>query len=80
MPRERYTYRTRFDTPGAYELALTAALMGILGRGVHDLSGIVAALATADVRPPGAASWTEAAFVDEMRRLGAGPDPGPLGS
>ena len=78
MSDERYTYRNQFVNPGPYEQALTAALMEILGRGIHDLPGIVAALNAKDVRPAGASGWTEATFAAEMHRLGVGPEPGPL--
>jgi hypothetical protein len=78
MSDERYTHRNKFANPGPYEQALTAALMEILGRGIHDLPGIVAALNAKDVRPAGASGWTESTFTAEMHRLGAGPEPGPL--
>jgi hypothetical protein len=78
MTDERYTYRNQFVNPGPYEHALTAALMEILGRGIHDLPGIIAALNAKEVRPPGESGWTEAIFTAEMHRLGVGPEPGPL--
>jgi len=65
-------------TPGAYESALCQNLMQILGRKVHDLPGIVAALNQTDVRAPGQPQWTEALFCAEIKRLGALPQQEPL--
>lgn len=64
--------------PGPYERALCQNLMQILGRKVHDLPAIVAALNQTDVRPEGQALWTEELFCAEVKRLGAIPEREPL--
>ena len=74
----RYVYRNQFESPGAYETALCGALFDILGRGMHDLPAIVDALNAKGVRPPQGEQWTEALFVAEMDRLGAGPETSPF--
>jgi len=61
-------------SPDPYEERLCTALMQILGRGTHDLPGIVAALNAAGIADPGGKAWTEAEFVAVMGRLGAGPE------
>ena len=61
-------------TPSPYEAALCQTLMQILGRKVHDLPGIVAALNETAVRPEGEARWTEALLRAELKRLGAIPE------
>ncbi len=65
-------------TPGPYEAALCQTLMQILGRKVHDLPGIVAALNETNVRPEGQARWTETLFRAEIKRLGTIPEHQPL--
>jgi hypothetical protein len=74
----RYTYRNQFDSPGAYETALSGALFEILGSGMHDLPAIVDALNAKGIRSPGGGQWTESLFVAEMDRLGAGPETSPF--
>lgn len=66
------------DTPAEYDERLCTALMQILGRGTHDLAGIVAALNAAGVPNAAGGAWSEAGFVAEMKRLGAGPEHKPM--
>src|SRR5206468_4028601 len=65
-----------------YEQRLSRTLIGILGRGIHDLPGIVAALNKTDAGPQSEGAWTEQTFVAEMERLGVYPNStgAPLGA
>ncbi|MPY96703.1 MAG: hypothetical protein GEU97_01665 [Actinophytocola sp.] len=62
--------QTRTHPPTSYENALADELESIYGRGVHDLTGVVAALNDGGVRPPTGAEWTEESFTAELARLG----------
>ena len=55
---------------GPYETALGDALEEIFGRGVHDLSGVVAALNEKGLRTPEGEGWSEQNFPAIMERLG----------
>jgi len=75
MPeRSRFIHRTLKPSPSQYESALSRALTGILGKGIHDLAGIVAALNETQLRFPNGGTWTEENFAAEMERLGAYPN------
>lgn len=54
----------------SYEHALADELEAIFGRGIHDLSSLVAALNETGVRPPDGADWTTGSFTTEIARLG----------
>lgn len=62
--------QSRDDAPGMAENRLGDALEDLFGRGVHDLSEIVAGLNGLGIAAPGGQPWTEASFGAEMRRLG----------
>jgi len=66
----------REEAPSDYETALCAALMGILGREIHDLPAIVGGLNETEMAPEGGGAWTEQSFRAEMARLGDGPEKG----
>jgi hypothetical protein len=70
----RFVHRTLKLESSDYEKKLASTLLGILGRGVHDLTGIVEALNQAETRPEAAPKWTSALFVSEMERLGYYPN------
>lgn len=70
----RTIHRTLNTSPSAYEKKLSGVLVAILGRSIHDLRGIVAALNESDVRPSNAERWSEENFPAEMERLGAYPN------
>lgn len=65
----RCTYRGVDLAPGPYEKQLSAALFGILAKGIHDLAGIVAALNDDTVRTADGRKWTETGFAAELARL-----------
>ena len=79
---QRYIHRTLNVSASDYEQRLSRTLIGILGRGIHDLPGIVAALSKTEVGPQSGGAWTEETFVAEMERLGAYPNSvgAPLGA
>ena len=54
----------------SYEQALADELEAIFGKGVWDLSGLVAALNETPLRLPDGADWTEETFAAEIARLG----------
>lgn len=56
--------------PSKYEAKLAAVLEEILGRGTHDLPGLLAELNDAGIASH-AGEWTEASLIDELGRLGA---------
>ena len=66
----------REEPPSDHETALCETLMGILGREVHALPGIVRGLSETEVAPEGGGTWTEHSFRAEMARLGDGPEKG----
>jgi hypothetical protein len=72
--QRRFTHRSSVLAPPAEEAAFAKALFGVLNKGIHDLTGIVAALNATAVRAPGGAAWTEANFTAEIERLGAYPN------
>lgn len=53
-----------------YENAFADELEAIYGRGIHELSDVVAAFNETGLRPPDGAAWTEHSFVEELARLG----------
>ena len=73
----RLLIRTGNNQSSPYAMALSGALMGILGQEIHDVPGVVEALNATEVKPPEGGAWTEAVFLSEMKRLGEGPQPGP---
>jgi hypothetical protein len=73
MP-DRFIHRTLKVPASEYEKVLAGALLGILGRSIHDLAGIVAALNQTEIKPRNAGVWTEELFVAEMERLGVYPN------
>lgn len=77
-----YIHRTLKVSASEYERKLSAALLVILSKKIHELDRIVAALDASDVRPPGGGQWTEENFSAEIERLGAYPNSvgAPLGS
>jgi hypothetical protein len=79
---QRLIHRTMNVAASQYEKDLARALLGVLGRGIHDLPGIVAGLNGSDVRPEDAAAWTEQNFIATVERLGAYPNSigAPLGA
>ncbi len=79
---ERFIHRTLNVSSSDYEKLLSRALIGILGRGIHDLPGIIAALNKTEVGSQSGGTWTEETFVAEMERLGAYPNSvgAPLGA
>jgi hypothetical protein len=79
---KRLIHRTLNLQASEYEKQLSRALIGILGRGIHDLADIVAALNQSQVQPASGGSWTERIFESEMERLGAYPNSigAPLGA
>ena len=72
--RDHFIHRTLRLSASEYERSLAAALLGILGRSIHESAGIVAALNASGCRPPSGEAWTEATFTAEMERLGAYPN------
>ncbi|MFE3454222.1 recombinase-like helix-turn-helix domain-containing protein [Nonomuraea sp. NPDC059194] len=71
MPLRLQPVQSRKHELTSYEHALADELEAIFGHGVHDLSGLVAALNETGVRPPDGADWTEESYTAEMARLGA---------
>lgn len=69
MSLELQPHQTRTRPPTSYEEVLADELETIYGRGVHNLSGVVAALNETGVRPAGGAEWTEDEFRAELARL-----------
>ena len=65
-------WQSRTHTPDDAGLRLAEALESILGHGIHDLAGIVAALQTRGISLSDGSVPTEESFVTEMKRLGAG--------
>lgn len=63
--------QTRLGPTTSYADAFADELEAIYGRGVHDLSGVVAALNETGVRPADGSEWTERTFTSELARLGA---------
>ncbi|MBM3601195.1 MAG: hypothetical protein FJX35_23605 [Alphaproteobacteria bacterium] len=64
-------WQTRPAPLEPYESALADALEQILGRGTHDLPGIVAGLADMKVTDSSGRPFTEQSFQAEVKRLGA---------
>jgi hypothetical protein len=67
---QTFTYRTFNLSPPEYERQLADALFQIMGKSVHDLPGIVAALNSAGSVPKSGGAWTVESFKAEMNRLG----------
>src|SRR5262245_23862200 len=70
----RFVHRVLNITASEYEKDLSAALLAILGRGTHDLVGIVAALNESGVQAPSAPRWSDEIFLAEIQRLGHYPN------
>lgn len=62
--------QSRTDGPDPAENRLGDALEDLFGRGVHDLSEVVAGLNELGIPAPDGRPWTTASFGAEMRRLG----------
>ena len=71
---ERFIHRTMKVQPTEHEKNLSRTLIGILGRGIHDLAGIVAKLNESPFKPESGDAWSEKTFAEEMERLGAYPN------
>ena len=63
--------QARRRPPTSYELALAEEIEAILGKGVWDLDGVVAALNETSLRLPDGAAWTAETFTAELAVLGA---------
>lgn len=70
MPLRLDPVQSRHRELTSYEHALADELESIYGRGVWDLSGLVAALNETGVRPPDGTDWTTESFTSEIARLG----------
>ena len=55
---------------GPYEQSLGDALEDVFGRGIHDLTGVVAALNEKGLSTPDGGVWTEENFAAVMDKLG----------
>lgn len=55
----------------SYEHALADELEAIFGKGIWELTDLVAALNATSLRLPDGAAWTEKSFTTEIARLGA---------
>jgi hypothetical protein len=64
-------WQTRALEPTAYENALGDALEAAFDDGAETPADVVASLNAQALRAPDGEPWTEAGFLDEMRRLGA---------
>lgn len=64
-------WQTRSQAPTPYEDALGDALEVAFDGGAATPAEVVASLNAQGLRTPDAACWTEASFLQEMRRLGA---------
>ena len=67
---QTFTYRTFDLNPPEYERQLADALFQVMGKSVHDLPGIVAALNNTGPAPMSGGAWTVESFKLEMKRLG----------
>lgn len=65
------THQSRSHEPTPYEIKLARTLEEIFTDVGHDLADVVDGLNARQVHTPDGAPWTEAAFRDEMHRLGA---------
>ena len=65
-----YLYRTINLTPSDYERQLSDALFAIMGRSIHDPSGIASELNKTGPNPEKGERWTAELLKSEMRRLG----------
>ena len=64
---ERHQARTR--APTAYDDALGDALEAAFARGIHDVTGLAAALNLAAITTPSGEPWTEQNFPIVMHAL-----------
>lgn len=64
-------WQTRAQAPTAYENALGDALEAAFDGGAETPADVVASLNVQALRAPDGEAWTEAGFLQEMRRLGA---------
>ena len=74
LAKENLVSQLRSGPPSECEDKLCSALIPILGRNVHDLSGIVAELNKTDVRSETDSSWTAESFQAVLRKYGTGPE------
>jgi hypothetical protein len=64
-------HQTRSWPPPAYEVKLARTIEEIFARGHYELSELVSELNAAMIVSPDGGEWSEAAFVEQMRVLGA---------